>query len=309
MSYSPQKPLLNISEEVSDSLRSKLPVVALESNVICHGLRYPQNLETALAVEHAVREQGAVPATVWIDEGKIKIGFGNGELEALACSSKSRKAGSADMAVILAEGGRGATSVSASLTAAKLAGIPFFATAGIGGVHRGAQQTFDISSDLFEFTRCPVAVVSAGAKSILDLKLTLEYLETHCVPIISYRTDFFPAFYCVTSGLRSPHRMDEDELIARAVQAHWDIGNQSSVLITAPIDETDAIPVEEVDEILQEALAEVESKAISGNCVTRLLMDRVEQRTGGRAAKANASVMVTTAALAGRLASAYNELV
>jgi len=299
---------LVISDEILEAVSVGAPVVALESNVITHGLPYPDNAASVKKVESVVRAGGSVPATICIDDGQIKVGMTDADIERFASTPGIPKVSSRDMAVVLARGGMGATTVASSLVIAELAGILFFASAGIGGVHRGAERTMDISSDLVQFTRSKVAVVCAGAKKILDLGLTMEYLETQCVPIISYRSDDFPAFYCVSSGFRSPHRMDDETMIARAVETHWALGNKSSVLITSPIGEQDAIDDAEVESVIVDATAAAEAENVRGNAITKYLMRAVEKATAGRAAKANMSVLISTAELAGRLATVHAEL-
>lgn len=296
---------LIFSEEVSEALHAGDPVVALESNVITHGLTYPDNAATANKVESAVRDEGAVPATICIGAGAIRVGMTASDIERFASMPGIPKVSSRDMPVILAQGAMGATTVASSVVAADLAGIPFFASAGIGGVHRQAQQTMDISSDLIQFTRSKVAVVCAGAKMILDLGLTLEYLETHCVPVVAYRSDDFPAFYCVTSGHRSPHRLDDEQTIARAVDYHWALGNHSSFLITTPVSEAEAIDFTEVETAVREAMTQAERHGVKGQAITKYLMRAVDAATAGRSAQANMAVLVSCAALAGRLAVAY----
>lgn len=299
---------LVFSEEISDALATGKPVVALESNVITHGLPYPDNAATARKVEAAVRAGGAVPATICLDDGRIRVGMTDADIERFASTPGIPKVSSRDMPVVLARGGMGATTVASSLVAAELAKIPFFASAGIGGVHRGAERTMDISSDLVQFTRSKVAVVCAGAKKILDLGLTMEYLETQCVPIISYGSDDFPAFYCVSSGLKSPHRLDDVKLIAAAVETHWALGNDNSILVTAPIDPADAIDDDEVESVIAGAMAAADAEGVRGNAITKYLMRAVDKATGGRSAQANMSVLISTAELAGRLAAAHAEL-
>jgi pseudouridine-5'-phosphate glycosidase len=296
---------LFINEEVSDALHARKPVVALESNVITHGLSYPENAATARKVEGAVRAAGAVPATIGIKAGGIMVGMSDADIERFATTPGIPKVSSRDLPMILAKGGLGATTVASSLMVAELANIRFFASAGIGGVHRGAERTMDISPDLIQFTRSKVAVVCAGAKSILDLSLTLEFLETHCVPVICYKTDDFPAFYCISSGLPSPHRLDDEDLIIRAIEHHFQLGHPSSILITIPIRKEDAIDREEVGRIVEQAMRTIETKGVRGAGVTKHLMRAVDHATKGRAAKANASVLISTAELAGRLAAAY----
>jgi pseudouridylate synthase len=299
---------LVFSDEVADALATGKPVVALESNVITHGLPYPDNAATARKVEQAVRSGGAVPATIGIEGGRILIGMTEADIERFASTPGIPKVSSRDMPVILAQGGMGATTVASSLVAAELAHIPFFSSAGIGGVHRGAERSMDISSDLIQFTRSKVAVVCAGAKSILDLNLTLEFLETHCVPVISYRFDDFPAFYCLSSGLRSPHRMDDEALIARAIENHWALGNDNGILVTRPINAEDAIDSREVDAVISKAMVTAEKEGVRGNALTKYLMRAVDKVTEGRSAKANMSVLISTAELAGRIAVAHAQL-
>jgi pseudouridine-5'-phosphate glycosidase len=296
---------MTFSAEVSAALAAGEPVVALESNVITHGLPYPQNATTARDVEQAVRRGGAVPATIGIADGRIIVGMSDEDIERFASTPGIPKVSSRDLPVVLATGGMGATTIASSLALAELAGIPFLASAGMGGVHRGAERSMDISADLIQFTRSQVALVCAGAKSILDLGLTMEYLETQGVPLIAYRSDDFPAFYCRSSGIRSPHRLDDEEAIARAVEFHWALGNRSSILITSPIDEADAIDGAEVDAALERAMADAEREGVRGNALTKYLMRAVDRATGGRSAKANSAVLISTAELGGRLAAAH----
>ncbi|MEU6895085.1 pseudouridine-5'-phosphate glycosidase [Streptomyces sp. NPDC046557] len=293
------------TEEVREALHDGAAVVALESNVITHGLPYPDNAATARKVEDAVRAGGAVPATICIEAGRIRVGMSDSDIERFASLPDIPKVSSRDMPLVLAGGGLGATTVASSVVAAELAGIAFFSSAGIGGVHRGAQETWDVSSDLIQFTRSKVAVVCAGAKMILDLGLTLEYLETQCVPVVAYRSDDFPAFYCRTSGHRAPHRLDDEQVIARAVEAHWALGNNSSFLITTPVREEDAIDSAEVDTAIREAVARAAADGISGQGITKYLMRAVDAATDGRSARANMAVLASCAEAAGRLAVAH----
>ncbi|MEW1639523.1 pseudouridine-5'-phosphate glycosidase [Streptomyces sp. NPDC093801] len=293
------------TEEVREALHEGKAVVALESNVITHGLPYPDNAATARKVEDAVRAGGAVPATICIEAGEIRVGMSDADIERFASLPDIPKVSSRDLPVILAQGGLGATTVASSVVAAELAGIPFFSSAGIGGVHRGAEETWDVSSDLIQFTRSKVAVVCAGAKMILDLGLTLEYLETQCVPVVAYRSDDFPAFYCRTSGHKAPHRLDDEQVIARAIEAHWALGNNSSFLITTPVREEDAIDSVEVDTAIRAAVAEATRDGVSGQAITKYLMRAVDAATDGRSAKANMAVLASCAEAAGRLAVAH----
>jgi len=296
---------LVVHDEVADALNAGDPVVALESNVITHGLPYPDNAATARKVEQAVRDGGAVPATIAVEGGRIVVGMTDDDIERFASTPGIPKVSSRDMPVVLAQGGMGALTVASSVVAAELAGIPFFSSAGIGGVHRGAERTMDVSSDLIQFTRSKVAVVCAGAKKILDLGLTLEYLETQCVPVVSYRSDDFPAFYCVSSGFASPLRLDDDEVIARAIDNHWALGNDSSFLITTPVRQADAIDGDEVDAAITEAMAAADRDGIRGQAITKYLMRAVDAATQGRSARANMAVLISTAEVGGRLAAAH----
>ena len=296
---------LVFGEEVGQALADGAPVVALESNVITHGLPYPDNAATARKVEAAVRAGGAMPATIGIDNGRLLIGMSEADIERFASTPGIPKVSSRDLPVTLARGEQGATTVASSLVAAELAGIPFFASAGIGGVHRGAQLSMDISSDLIQFTRSKVAVVCAGAKHILDLKLTMEYLETHSVPVISYRSDDFPAFYCSSSGIRSPHRVDDAGLIARIVENHWAARGSGGVVITSPPNAEDAMDSDQAEAAVQDALIAAERDGITGAAVTKYLMRALDKATGGRTAQANMAVLVSTAATGGLLAAAH----
>ncbi|MFI5979814.1 pseudouridine-5'-phosphate glycosidase [Streptomyces sp. NPDC051555] len=296
------------TEEVREALHEGRAVVALESNVITHGLSYPDNAATARKVEDAVRAGGSVPATICVEDGALRIGMTDADIERFASRTGIPKVSSRDLPVILARGGPGATTVASSLVAAELAGIRWFSSAGIGGVHRGAQQTFDVSSDLIQFTRSRVAVVSAGAKMILDLGLTLEYLETHCVPVVAYGSDDFPAFYCRTSGHRAPHRIDDPEVLARAVETHRALGTPTAFLITTPVSEADAVDSAEVEAAIARAVTAAERDGVSGQGLTSYLMRAVDAATDGRAARANMAVLVTCAEAAGRLAAAHGAL-
>lgn len=293
------------SEEVREALHEQRAVVALESNVITHGLPYPHNAETAHQVESAVRKGGSVPATLCIQDGAIRVGMNDQDIERFASTPGIPKVSSRDLPVILATGGLGATTVASSVVAAELAGISFFASAGLGGVHRGAQSTMDISSDLIQLTRSKVAVVCAGAKMILDLGLTMEYLETQCVPVISYGSDDFPAFYCASSGIKSPHRIDDEDVIAKAVATHWAAGHPGGVVVTAPPRPEDAVDSAEAETAITNALAQAEQDGVSGQGLTKYLMHAVDRATGGRTAQANMAVLISTAEVGGRIAAAY----
>ncbi|WP_052865676.1 pseudouridine-5'-phosphate glycosidase [Streptomyces niger] len=302
------KQLIDVGEEVADALAEHRPVVALESTVIAHGLPYPANAETAIAIEKAVRDAGAVPATIGLARGKFVVGMDSAQIEEFATAGRIPKVSSRDIGPVLAGGGLGATTVASSIVAADLAGIPVFSTAGIGGVHRGAGETFDISADLVQFTRSRVAVVCAGAKSILDLGLTLEYLETLGVPVMGYRCDDFPAFYCRSSGFANPQRLDDLPAIAAALRGHWDAGLPGGALVTHPISEADALDSDHMEQVIAEALAAAEAAGVRGPAITPYLMKAVSQATEGASATANRAVLISTARVAGELAVAYADL-
>ncbi|EJL6706349.1 MULTISPECIES: pseudouridine-5'-phosphate glycosidase [Vibrio] len=297
---------LEFNAEVKQALEDGKAVVALESNVITHGLDYPDNVKTALAVEDAVRKSGAVPATIGIDNGTILVGMSREQIECFASASNVPKVSSRDLPMILASGKMGATTVASSLIAAELAGISFFCSAGIGGVHRGAQETMDISADLIQFTRSKVAVVCAGAKNILDIGLTLEYLETQCVPLVSYQSDDFPAFYCRSSGYKSPIRIDDEEIIAKAIEMSWALPGGKGFVITTPTKEGDAIDSQEIELVVQKAVKQAEEEKVKGNAITKHIMKAIEKATYGRSAIANMAVLINTAEVAGRLAVAHH---
>ncbi len=299
---------IRYSEEIKDALATGAPVVALESNVITHGLEYPENAETAKKVAQAVRKGGAIPATLYIDNGVIHVGMDDAAIEKFATTSGIPKVSSRDLPIVLAQGKAGATTVASSLICAELAGISFFSSAGIGGVHRGGENSMDVSADLIQFTRSKVAVVCAGAKSILDLDRTMEYLETQCVPVVSYKSDDFPAFYCASSGIRSPHRMDEPSDVAKAIDTHWFTNPKSSFVITTPPLDKDAIDRNDIEGAIEQALIDAKTENIAGNMVTKYLMRAVDKASGGRTSKANMAVLISTAETGGRLAAAYSAL-
>jgi len=294
---------LDVAPEVAAALAAGRPVVALESTIITHGMPWPQNLETALRVEAAVRDAGAVPATVAVRAGRLQAGLPAEALEHLARRGLAvAKASRRDLARLVAAGQDGATTVAATMIVAARAGIRVFATGGIGGVHRGAATTFDISADLMELARTPVAVVCAGAKSILDLPLTLEVLETHGVPVLGYGCDHLPAFFCRDSGLPLDQRVDDVTQLAAIVQAHWALGLGSGVVVAQPIPEADALPREAMDATIAEALAEAERAGVAGKALTPFLLDRVSRMTAGRSLAANIALVLNNARLAAALA-------
>ena len=296
---------LAVSEEVRAALDAGRPVVALESSLIAQGLPVPHNLETALAAEAAVRESGAVPATTAIDGGRLVVGADRGLLERLADPKQTvAKAASRDIGPLLAAGRLASTTVSATMRAAHLAGITVFATGGIGGAHRGAATSFDVSSDIDELAATPVAVVCAGAKSILDLPATLELLETRRVPVVGYRTDELPAFYSTTSGLRLPHRVDTPEAAAAAVAAHRSIPGAGGILVVQPPPTDLAIDPADIARWVADALADAERHGIGGGALTPHLLGHLARASDGRTLRVNIGLIVGNARLAGRIASA-----
>jgi pseudouridylate synthase len=298
---------VHLHSEVAAAIAVRSPVVALESTIVAHGMPWPQNVETALAVEAAVRAHGAVPATIAILDGRLKAGLTHDEIERLGKGGAAiAKASRRDIPVLIARRSTGATTVAATMIVAALANIRVFATGGIGGVHRGAPTSFDISADLQELARTSVAVVCAGAKSILDLRLTLEYLETHGVPVIGYRTDRFPAFYTRDSGLPVDARCDEPDQIARVMQAKWRVGLAGGLVIANPIPEPFAMPAEVLDRATEQALAEARTQGIGGNALTPFLLARVNALTGGDSLRSNIELVLNNARLAADVAVAYS---
>jgi len=302
-------PMLDILPEVAAALAEGRPVVALESTIISHGMPWPRNAETALRVEAEVRAHGAVPATIAVVDGRLKAGLSVEQIEQLGRAGHAvAKASRRDLPVLVAQGRSGATTVASTMVIAALAGIRVFATGGIGGVHRGAAQTFDISADLQELARTPVAVVCAGAKSILDLGLTLEYLETQGVPVLGYRTDRLPAFYTRDSGFAVDARLDEAVDIARVMHAKWAMGLAGGLVIANPIPAAHALPRERIDAPIAQALREAEAQGITGKAVTPFLLARVTELTGGDSLASNIELVLDNARLGAAVASAYAAL-
>ncbi|MEU4349014.1 pseudouridine-5'-phosphate glycosidase [Streptomyces sp. NPDC023838] len=290
-------PYLEISDEVATALEEKRPVVALESSLITAS----PTLELALDIEKSVRDAGAVPATIGIADGRVLVGMDSARIEQVRSAERVQKVSARDLGLALAGGGLGATTVAGTIVIAERAGIEVFATAGIGGVHRRAQQTFDISPDLLQFTRTRMTVVSAGAKSILDARLTAEYLETAGVPVFGYGTDRLPLFY-VRGGDIPVQRVDDLRLAARAVRTHWAVNGGGTVLLTVPVDEADAVDGALVEEAIAQALAEADRTGVTGNRVSPFLMRAVSKATRGRTAAAGRSVLLGTAKVAGEFA-------
>lgn len=295
---------LLISPEVRAALDAGAPVVALESTIISHGFPYPANLECALEAERVAREGGAVPATVALIGGTIRVGLDLEAIEHLATTAGIPKASRRDLATLVAGGSDGATTVAATMMVAAMAGIRVFATGGIGGVHRGAETSFDISADLEELARTDVAVVCAGAKSVLDLGLTLEYLETHGVPVLGYRTDGFPAFYTRTSGFGVDARMESAEEIAAVLRARRELGIEGGVVIANPIPPEYELPHTRIDSVIETALAEAAEQGVRGKAVTPFLLGRIHALTGGESEAANKELVYANVRLAAKIAGA-----
>lgn len=296
------------SPEVSDALATGGPVVALESTIITHGMPYPQNLETARHVEADIRAVGAVPATIAVLDGQLHVGLTDDELLSLAQAAQVAKLSRADLAICMTSGGTGATTVAATMIAARLAGIEVFATGGIGGVHRGAEKSFDISADLQELSQTSVTVVCAGAKAILDLAATLEVLETLGVPVISYQQDVLPAFWSATSELASPLRMDSPEDIAKAHDMRKKIGLPGGQLIANPVPRSDEIPSEVLEPLINQAQADAIAQSITGKDVTPFLLNRLFELTEGQSLTANIALVRNNARLAAEIAKILSRL-
>jgi len=301
----PMPDLLKPTQEVADALADGRPVVALESTVISHGLPKPDNVETALAMEAAVRASGAVPATIGLIDGEIRIGLSMAEIERFASSPGIAKVSRRDMAAVLAARGWGATTVAGTMIAAQLAGIRIFATGGIGGVHRGAETSMDVSADLLELARTPVMVVCAGAKSILDLPRTMEVLETQGVPVIGWRTGRLPAFHAVDSGIRLHLRADTAKEAADLAALHWRLG-LGGLLLANPVPAEAAIDRAEMEVWIAEALARAETDGIAGKDVTPYLLAAIGRASDGRTLRANKALLLNNAKLAGEIAAALD---
>lgn len=295
-------PALHLSDEVADALAAGRPVVALESTIISHGMPYPQNVAMATEVEGIVREHGATPATIAILDGRLCIGLSPDELELLASDGDVTKVSVRDLPYVVARGAHGATTVAATMRLAAMAGIRVFVTGGLGGVHRGAQQSFDISADLTELGRTSVAVVSAGVKSILDIGLTLETLETLGVPVLGVGSDEFPSFYSRSSGHRAPMRVDTAAEVAAVMRAKWDLGLEGGVVVANPIPVEDEIPADEIGAIIDRALADMDALGIRGKDATPYLLGRIVEITGGASLTANIALVRHNARLGAAIA-------
>jgi pseudouridylate synthase len=298
------KLFLDLSPEVAACIKAKQPIVALESTIISHGMPYPRNVETALMVEEKVRKHGAVPATIAIIKGRMKAGLSKQEIDFLGKEGHNvLKVSRRDLPVAIAQGYNGATTVAATMMIAKMAGIAVFATGGIGGVHRGAASSMDVSADLQELANTNVAVVTAGAKSILDIGLTLEYLETHGVPVLGYKTADFPAFYARQSGFKVDHRVDSSKELANILSIKWQLGMQGGVVIANPISEEDQMDFAYIEKKIQKALAEAAKKGIKGKEITPFLLSKIENLTEGQSLEANIKLVLNNAKLAAKVAS------
>ena len=300
---------LDVNPEVAAAIAAGKPVVALESTIISHGMPYPQNVETALNVEKIIRENGAVPATIAIIGGRLKAGLTAEEIEYFGKKGRAiHKASRRDLAVLCAQGEDGATTVTTTMIIAHMAGIRFFATGGIGGVHRGAETTMDISADLEELAKTPVMVVCAGAKSILDLGLTLEYLETKGVPVLGYQTEELPAFYTRKSGFKVDYRMDSPAELASAFKAQNDMNLGGGMLVTNPIPEEYSMPKDVIDAAIDRAIAESKEQGIKGKETTPFLLARVAELTGGDSLASNIQLVYNNARLTAKTAVEYSKL-
>lgn len=303
MSNNINKELLRLSPEVAAAMAQGRAVVALESTIVAHGMPYPQNLETARAVEGLIREQGAVPATIAVMDGAIRVGLGDAELELLARQgSQALKLSRRDIAYAISQQRLGATTVAATMLCAHWAGIRVFVTGGIGGVHRGAAQTLDISADLLELARTPVAVICAGAKSILDLPLTLEVLETHGVPVLAVGQEGFPAFYSRDSGLKADFRLDAPADIATFLRTHWQLGLASGVVVANPVPAEHEIPAAEVEQWIAQALQEAAAQGVAGKASTPFMLKRIAELSKGRSLATNIALVKHNAVLGAKLA-------
>jgi pseudouridine-5'-phosphate glycosidase len=301
-------PRIHLHPEVAQQLQQGGPVVALESTIIAHGMPYPQNVQTAREVEAIVRENGAVPATIAILDGKIQVGLDQRQLESLGNTPGVWKVSLRDLPFVVSEKLNGATTVAATMHIAHLAGIRVFVTGGVGGVHRGAETSMDISADLTEMGRTSVAVVAAGVKSILDIGLTLEYLETLGVPVVTFGSEEFPSFYSRGSGFQSPLRLDSPDAIARFLRAKWDLELNGSALIANPIPSEQEFPFAEMEQHIRAALDAAERQGIRGKSTTPFLLKYIADATGGDSLASNIALVKNNAALGARIATAFSSL-
>ncbi len=299
---------LDISEEVRSAIKNHQPVVALESTIISHGMPYPKNVETALNVEQIIRDHGAVPATIAILNGRLKVGLSRDEIEMLGKAGDVVKASRRDIPFIIAKGLNGATTVASTMILADLAGIRVFATGGVGGVHRGAETSFDISADLIELAQTNVAVICAGAKSILDIGLTLEYLETHGVPVVGYQTDELPAFYTSKSGFPVDYRVDSPQELALAIKAKWDLNLHGGLIVANPIPAAFEMDSNVINQAIAEAIRQQFAAGVKGKESTPFLLAKVKELTGGDSLDSNIQLVYNNAKVGAQLAVALSKL-
>ncbi|QQY78814.1 pseudouridine-5'-phosphate glycosidase [Keratinibaculum paraultunense] len=293
---------ISIKEDVKKALEESKPVVALESTIISHGMPYPQNVKTALNVEKIIKDKGAIPATIAILDGQIKVGLSDEEIEYLGKANNVYKVSRRDLPFILSKELNGATTVASTMIIANLTGIKVFVTGGIGGVHRGAEKTFDISADLQELARTNVAVVCAGAKAILDLGLTLEYLETFGVPVVGFKTQEFPAFFTRTSGFNVDYKVDDEMELAKAIRTKWDLGLDGGIVVANPIPKEYEMNPVIINQAIEDALKEAEIKGIKGKEVTPFLLEKVKEITEGESLKSNVELVYNNARVGANLA-------
>jgi pseudouridine-5'-phosphate glycosidase len=298
-------PLLRLTDEVRDALADGRPVVALESTIISHGMPYPDNVAMATEVEQIIRDHGATPATIAVLDGVPRIGLDTEGLELLGSDDDIMKVSVRDLPYVVSRGRHGATTVASTMRLAALAGIKVFVTGGLGGVHRGAQQTMDVSADLHELGITDVAVVSAGVKSILDIGLTLEQLETLGVPVVAYGADEFPSFYSRSSGHAAPLRLDTPAEVAALMRSKWDLGLAGGIVLANPIPAADEIPADEIGVIIEQALADMDAQGIHGKDATPYLLGRIVEITGGASLTANIALVRNNAVLGAAVATAY----
>ena len=296
---------IDISPEILNAIKKKLPIVALESTIISHGMPYPKNIETAIMVEETVRANDAIPATIAIIKGRIKVGLTRDQIDFLATNDEVQKVSRRDLAVAVAQKTSGSTTVASTMIIASLAKIAVFATGGIGGVHRGAQNTLDVSADLEELSKTNVCVVCAGAKAILDIGLTLEYLETIGVPVIGYKTSDLPAFYSTKSGFKVDYRIDSAADIAQILKTKWDLSIDGGVLVTIPIPQEFELTLDIMNKAINEAITQADSENIIGKDITPYLLSKVNELTHGESLEANMKLIKNNAALAAKIASNY----
>ncbi len=290
------------------SLQEKRPIVALESTVITHGLPYPQNVETAIKLEEIIENEGAIPATIAIYEGELRVGLKRQEIDNLASQDDIYKVSRKDISPVVAGGQSGGTTVSGTMAIAELAGLNFFVTGGIGGVHRGAEESFDISADMQELAHTPVAVISSGVKAILDIKKTLERLETLGVPVLGYKTDEFPAFYYRDSGHKVSHKVESYQDAAKIVKTQLELNMNTGILIANPIPEADALVKDKIENAIDKALQMAQNKSLSGSDLTPFLLAEIKNITGGKSLQANISLLQNNARVGANIALAYRRL-